>query len=204
MMTMRIAGTMDGSREMDAEFFSSPIGDFLAEAPRRITVLRDALDHGDVRALSAVLEAAGIVAAAGLARALDTQAQDGGTLVRVIATPDLADEETVCAAIAKGLRFEYVAPHGAEVDHELLGKIAPGFCRDRLVVPIGVVGGSVRLAMADPLDYRTVQDVEFRTGKRVIAVAASETTVQLLLGRLSGEAEVDLGDPDDLQGATAA
>lgn len=44
-------------------------------------------------------------------------------------------------------------------------------------------GNSLRLALADPLDYPTIQDAEFRAGKRVVAVVAAESSIRSLLDK---------------------
>ncbi|PYN16374.1 MAG: hypothetical protein DME05_08710, partial [Candidatus Rokuibacteriota bacterium] len=69
------------------------------------------------------------------------------------------------------------------------------FSRERLVLALGIEGGALRLAMANPLDYRTLQDVEFRSGKRVVAVVASETALRSKLERaVTGSAGDDTFD----------
>src|SRR5258708_6555083 len=50
-----------------------------------------------------------------------------------------------------------------------------------MVVPLSLQGKTLRLALADPMDYSTTQDVEFRTGKRVVAVVASQSQIQSLI-----------------------
>src|SRR2546426_10087679 len=155
--------------------------------------------EGDTRhgIVANLLLRAGIVDAASLTRAVETQAGQGGTLAKVLSSLDLADEETACAAIADGLRLSYVGPDVVtQIGDDVTSLLPADFIRERLVLPLGVAGGAFRLAMANPLDYRTLQDVEFRTGKRVVAVVASETAIRSRLDRSAPASTSD--DPFDI------
>src|SRR5262245_7128433 len=167
--------------------------------------------------IEGILENAGVATAEALSRAAEFQVRERCTLPHALAALGLADEEAVCRVIANALRFTYVALDDAEVDTDLVSRLPAGFCQHRLAVPLASDTG-VRLAMAEPLNYRAVQDVEFRTGKSVIVVVASERTVRVLLERLEGdhadrplyellagttqwgEAEFDSGESHDGQG----
>ena len=50
------------------------------------------------------------------------------------------------------------------------------------------MGNSLRFAMVDTLDYPTIQDVKFRTGKEVVAVVAGESAILAMLGHSQSEA----------------
>ena len=134
-----------------------------------------------------VLVQSGIVDAAGLARALEIQARDGGSLGRIIADLGLSTEDAVARAVAGGLGLEYVNLDEIEPPAEADLCLPPEFCRQRKVLPLGVKDRALRLAMGDPLDLGTLQDVEFRTSRRVAAVAAAESAIFRMLKRLYPE-----------------
>src|SRR6266571_3891618 len=134
-----------------------------------------------------VLVQSGIVDADGLARALEIQARDGGSLGRIIADLGLSTEDAVARAVAGGLGLEYINLDEIEPPAEADLCLPPEFCRQRKVLPLGVKDRAFRLAMADPLDLGTLQDVEFRTSRRVAAVAAAESAIFRMLKRLYPE-----------------
>ena len=138
----------------------------------------------------------GIVDAASLDRAVQIQTAKGGTLPRILSSLGLADEEKACATIADGLRLSYLEPDAISGLGDAAMSLLPAdFSRERLVLALGIEGGALRLAMANPLDYRTLQDVEFRSGKRVVAVVASETALRSKLERaVTGSAGDDTFD----------
>src|SRR5437867_518038 len=109
----------------------------------------------------------GIVDAASLDRAVQIQTAKGGTLPRILSSLGLADEEKACATIADGLRLSYLEPDAVSGLGDATMSLLPAdFSRERLVLALGIEGGALRLAMANPLDYRTLPDVEFRSGTR--------------------------------------
>jgi type IV pilus assembly protein PilB len=93
----------------------------------------------------------------------------------------LANEREIAAAIAQSLRLELLKDEESAILPEIINLLPGDFCRKRLVVPLGLQGKILQVAFADPTDYTITQDIEFRTGKRVLAVVTTESTIQLLL-----------------------
>jgi type II secretory ATPase GspE/PulE/Tfp pilus assembly ATPase PilB-like protein len=138
-------------------------------------------------AIGDLLIRAAIIDSSGLDRALEVQAKNGGSLGKILADLGLTDENAVSGAIARELRLDCVGPNLPEVLAEIAGLLPVEFCRKRLVMPLSLKGKSLRLAMVDPLDYATVQDVKFRTGKEVDPVSASESAILGSLGRFQSD-----------------
>ncbi|HEV2489534.1 MAG TPA: ATPase, T2SS/T4P/T4SS family [Candidatus Acidoferrales bacterium] len=139
-------------------------------------------------AIGALLVREGLVDEFGLGRALTLQSKEGLSLGRALADLGLADENAVCAAIAKGFRLELLAAEPPAIEPELQTLLPVKFCQRKLVVPLSVKGKSLRLGMADPLDYSTIQDVKFQTSKEVAPVAATQTAILTLLSKFRSEA----------------
>jgi len=131
----------------------------------------------------------GLIDSSGLDRALQIQSKGGNSLSKTLADLGLADETAVMSAIAKGLQLEFLGSQLPEIPSEIGTLLPIKFCRKQLVVPLSLKGNSLRLGMADPLDYSTIQDVMFRTSKQVLAVVASQTAILTLLGRSHPEAD---------------
>src|SRR5579864_9512937 len=139
-------------------------------------------------AIGALLVREGLIDSSALLRALELQATSNFSLGRALAELGLADENAVCAAIAKGLRFECMAEELPEIAAELQILLPLKFCQKNLVVPLSLKANFLRLGMADPLDYPAIQDVMFRTSKNVVPVVAGQTEIVTLLSRFHSEA----------------
>ena len=128
----------------------------------------------------------GVVDASGLARAVEVQPQHGNNLGRALAVLGLADESVVASVTASALRLEYLGEPPAVAD-DVAALVPAEFCRKHRAVPLGVQGNLLRLALTDPLNDSVLQDVAFRTGKRVAAVVVTLTCFEQLSGRMYPE-----------------
>jgi type IV pilus assembly protein PilB len=126
----------------------------------------------------------GLIDSSGLSRGREAQQKQGISLGKALASLGLADEEAVSAAIAQTLHLELLTGDKPEVRPEIAALLPVDFCRKRLVAPLGFEGHALRVAFVDPMDFATTQDVEFRTGKRVVAVVASQSSLHSLLDQL--------------------
>jgi len=150
---------------------------------------------GDLRVRS------GLVDAAGLARARQAQEKNGLPLSATLATLGLADEQGIIAAIASSMRLEALGPELPVVEADVAALLPSDFCRKRAVIPLRLQGRILRLGLVDPMDYSTIQDAEFRSGKRVLAVVASHSQIRALIQQIYPE---EVATPlDTLGGADA-
>ncbi|MGH7279549.1 MAG: hypothetical protein ACREJG_12795, partial [Candidatus Rokuibacteriota bacterium] len=134
------------------------------------------------RKLGEILIELGLLDDKGLQSALEVQRREGGTLGRVVQHLGLADEMAVTNAIADWFDFECL---DAPVMAPETAKLLPiELCQKRMIAPLGLERGELRLAMADPLDVPTIQDVEFMTNLRVVPVVAPESSIRRALDRL--------------------
>src|SRR3984893_17858141 len=126
----------------------------------------------------------GLIDSSGLSRGREVQQKQGISLGKALASRGLGDEEAVSAAIAQSLHLELLTGDKLDVRPEIAALLPGDFCHKRLVAPLGLEGHALRVAFVDPMDFATTQDVEFRTGKRVVAVVASQSSIFRLLDQL--------------------
>src|SRR6202163_189793 len=119
---------------------------------------------------------------------MEIQSKGNVSLGRALAELGLADENAACVAIARALRFECLGAEVTEIATELEALLPMKFCQEHFVVPLSMKRNSLRLGMADPLDFPTIQDVKFRTSKDVVPVVASQTLIVALLNSFPSEA----------------
>jgi type IV pilus assembly protein PilB len=124
---------------------------------------------------------AGITEADGLARAIELQSTQPSSIGRALASLGLADESRVAETIAAALRLECLVEDPEAVDDDVAALLPAEFCRKRRAMPLSLDGNLLRLAVTDPLDYSLFQDVEFRTGKKIVAVVVTETWLERML-----------------------
>src|ERR1700687_4842736 len=131
-----------------------------------------------------LLVRSGIIDATGLARARKAQEKHGISLTKALVTLGLSSEQEMATAIAKGMRLEALGLELPEVPAEVAALLSSDFCRKWAVVPLSLQGKILRLVLADPMDYLTIEDAEFRSGKQVLAVVGGHKPIQSLLQQI--------------------
>jgi type IV pilus assembly protein PilB len=105
------------------------------------------------------------------------------TLGRALAELGVADESQVARTIASGLRLEFLEER-CDIDDAVAALLPAEFCRKRRIVPLRLEGNRLHVAVIDPLDYSALQDVEFRTGKKAIAILVTQTWLESMTERV--------------------
>lgn len=131
------------------------------------------------RVLGQLLLAAGRITEEQLAEALRVQRTTRDRLGDILIRAGLPPR-CIAQALAQQLRLTYVEP--PLVPDEAAIKLIDRATAARLrVVPLTVREKLLRVAMADPLDVAAVDDLQFRTGKRVEPVVAEATAIESAL-----------------------
>jgi hypothetical protein len=114
-----------------------------------------------------------------LRSALAQHDQWGGRLSRIIADMGLAAEDTITDAIAQELGMQRVQL-GTARDLGALAKLDVGFAEQKSVFPVSLRdnGKTLVLAMADPTDLQTIDQVAARSRTRVIPMVAGDREIQ--------------------------
>ncbi len=137
------------------------------------------------RLLGRILLDTGAIAREALTRALQEQRQTGDRLGTTLVRMRACGEEEVAQALARQLNLPYVPPP-LEAGEDALPRVGESLARSKTVLPLHAEDRMLRLAMADPLDLATADDVQFRTGLRVEPVVASPSAISEALDRALG------------------
>lgn len=135
--------------------------------------------------LGRILLDTGAIARGALTRALHEQRQTGERLGTTLVRMKACGEEEVAQALARQLNLPYVPPP-LEAGEDALPRVGESLARSKTVLPLLVEERVLRLAMGDPLDLATADDVQFRTGLRVEPVVASRSAISEALDRALG------------------
>jgi len=122
-----------------------------------------------------------MITAEQLARAAAAQPGSGKRLGQVLVDQGALSEDDLAWALSNQLGYPYVFLTPEIIDAEAVGLLSEEFLRDRRVLPIVKFGQEMTLAMADPTDQRTVDDVASQTGmtvKRALALASNISETQ--------------------------
>ena len=120
---------------------------------------------------------AGLITEEDLQTALVEHRQTGERLGAVLVRMNLATEKQVTKALAWQLGFPYVSLVDDAPDHAVITLIPREVAQERGCVAVKLEKNQLTVAMADPLLFSLVQDLEFQTGFRIKQVVATRSDI---------------------------
>ena len=92
-------------------------------------------------------------------------------------------EEQVKAIVSSKLGVPYIDIDQYEISPEILVDIPEKIAREKKVIPVSKIEGALTVAMANPSDLATVDEIEFLCGSEVITVLASRKGILRAIDR---------------------
>ncbi len=120
---------------------------------------------------------AGLITEDDLQAALSEHRQTGERLGAVLVRMNLATEKQVTKALAWQLGFPYVSLSDDPPDQSVITLIPREVAEERGCVALKLEKNQLTVAMADPLLFSLVQDLEFQTGFRIKQVVATKSDI---------------------------
>lgn len=99
------------------------------------------------------------------------------------------NEKEFVKTLAQQINIPYIDLETAEIDPTVIKYVSEKVARTRKVIPISVSGNELRVAMADTLDFQTIDDIKIFSGMQVIPVLATSQAIDIALGRYYRGAE---------------
>ncbi len=134
--------------------------------------IRQKLKLGDV------LVQAGAITEAQLMQSLDEQKQNNVPLGKALVLMGFITEEKLLNSLADQLKIPYVDIQGIKFSQEAIRKVPESIARKHRIIPLGIENGSLKLAMADPLNIFAVDEVTIQSGMDVVTVLAAEADIE--------------------------
>ncbi|WIG95130.1 general secretion pathway protein GspE [Myxococcus sp. SDU36] len=115
-----------------------------------------------------------------LRSALATHEQWGGRLSRIIADLGLATDDVITEAICQGLGMQRIQLGNVTRDAGALSRVDVSLAEQKAVFPVSLKdnGKTLVLAMADPTDLGTLDQVAAKSRARVVVMVAGEREIE--------------------------
>ncbi len=111
-----------------------------------------------------------------LRAALDEQQGSGRRLGDILVRRGYVDDAAVARALAAQLSLPFAeGPLISEA--EALGLVDAALARARVILPLSATDRVLRLAVSDPLDQETLEELRFSSGRRVEPIVAAASTI---------------------------
>ena len=114
--------------------------------------------------LGDVLVKAGTITEDQLQQALVEQKQKNIPLGKALVQLGFLTEEKFLSNLAEQLKIPYLDMQGIKISQDAIRKVPEAIARKHQIIPIEIENGSLKLAMADPLNIFAVDEVTIRSG----------------------------------------
>src|SRR3954468_15186533 len=137
----------------------------------------------------------GIVDATQVDEILQDIAVSGKSLPETLVDYQFLTEEQFYQTIAESIGVEMVDLRSFEPPLEIVRLIPAGLAQLHKAFPIGLEGNTVQLALADPLNPQTAEDLHFNLGREIQVVVAPVYQIEDLIRKHYG---TDVGSMDEI------
>lgn len=120
---------------------------------------------------------AGLVTAEQLENALLIQQNKNKRLGKLLIELGYVNELQVAEALSKGFSFPIVDWSKYTITEELLSIIPKETAEKKIVMPLELKNKKLLLAVADPLDWETIDEIAFNTGLNIAVAISTETSI---------------------------
>ena len=98
--------------------------------------------------------------------------QNGKTIVQAMVDGGFMDEAGFYHTMAEGIGAEFIDLNDREIGPEVVKIVPAGLARLHRALPVELVDGTLRVALADPLEPSTAEDLRFALGRDIEVVVA--------------------------------
>lgn len=122
-------------------------------------------------------------------------------LARLLVDKGYVDERRLLDFFSKQYGMPQIDLTNFEVNVEMLHRLTPQFCSKHMIIPVGVRGDTIVIAMADPTEVAALDQVRFTMKLRPEPVIASATAIRTIIEKVTGNSLDNL--TRTLQGSSA-
>jgi type II secretion system protein E len=119
----------------------------------------------------------GVITSEQLDTGLKEQKKTGDFICTTLVKLGFASEEKVFKVLSRRLNIPYVKLKNVEIEPLIIQKVPAKFSSHYKIIPVEFKDNCLTIAMADPLDIRTLDDIRLILGLEVKGVLASEVEV---------------------------
>src|SRR5215510_9541002 len=130
-----------------------------------------------------------------LRESLEFQRANGGRLGSILVRLGMISDEVITTVLSRKYGVPSINLDLFHIDAEVVRLISQDVALKYSVMPLSKMGATLTLAMADPTNVFAIDDIKFMTSLNVEPVIASETSIQMAIGKYyGGSNQIDIFD----------
>ena len=119
----------------------------------------------------------GIVSPEDIEKALREQKKSGKFLCTVLIEMGLVQEDSILPVLAKQMSLSFVKIKSLHIEPQVISKVPAKFAIHYKLMPIKLENNTITIAVTDPLDVHTLDDLRLLLGIEVKAILAGEKDI---------------------------
>jgi type II secretion system protein E len=127
--------------------------------------------------IGAMLIEEGLISAEQLEAGLREQKKTGDFICTTLVKLGFAPQDKIFSVLSRHLGIAYLKVKERDIAPEIISKVPAKFASHYKIIPVEFKDNSLVVAMTDPLDVRTLDDLRLLLGLEVRGVLASETEI---------------------------
>jgi len=136
----------------------------------------------------------GLITEKQLQSAVDIQQEKGGVLGQILVELGVVDNDDILVALGHQAGMEVVDLDNLQIGSEVIRKVSPTVAEIYQVIPISFEGGSLTVAMANPLAVNALDDLRFMLDCDVKGAVSNEKAVEAAIKRYYGAQQESIDD----------
>ncbi len=124
-----------------------------------------------------VLIEAGVITQQQLEQAIVHQAENKKRIGKTLVELGFATEKQIAEALAHTLSIPFINCNEYNLDEKIKSLVPQTMIEKKVIMPLEVKNNTLLLAMADPLDWETLDSLAFSTGMKIIPAITYETNL---------------------------
>ncbi|WP_265443349.1 type II/IV secretion system protein [Acetivibrio straminisolvens] len=130
-----------------------------------------------------ILVRAGVITQEQLDNALSIQRKTGELIGKILVKQGYIDRRSLYEFLQKQMGVEFVDIEGIEIGEDVISLVSANLARTHKVIPIENIDGNLKVAMSDPMNIFSIDDLRLTTGMEIIPCLADEEQILLQLDK---------------------
>jgi len=144
-----------------------------------------------------LLVRAGVITQNQLDKALSIQSKDGGLIGKILVKEGFINTKSLYEFLEKQMGVKFVDLDTADIDEEAIKLVTYNIARMHKLIPVAKTESTLRVAMSDPMNIFSIDDLRLTTGLEIIPCLAEEESINKYLDiyykNKSGKKKVSAG-----------
>lgn len=136
-----------------------------------------------------LLVRAGVITQEQLDHALSMQAKSGGLIGQILVKNGYLNKKSLFEFLQKQMGVDFVDLENIQIDEEVLHLVSSSIAKMHNLIPIEKSNNYLKVAMSDPMNIFSIDDLRLTTGLEIIPCLADEEQIAIQIDKYYGKVD---------------